>query len=267
MRKIHFVPSHLAFEQNMTSRVESLQAHSSHHLSQIFRLLLFGAPLLVVAVVLGRSLGQDWLKFEQWITQLGFWGPLVLILVTALVPLLLFPDSPFAMAAGALFGLGWGSVYAVVGVLLGTTVTFWFSRLLLQSRVRRHLNEHPRWSAIEGAASREGVRLQLLIRLTPLHSAVFSYVMGASHISYGAFAVGCLAMIPGLIVEAYCGHIAGHLAGLASGTSTHSIAHTVATVCGLLTTIVVMTYVGKMANRAIAESEAKSAFVNDSIAT
>jgi len=225
---------------------------------RIVQLILFGVPLLIAAVWFGRQLGRDWIELEKWITALGYWGPLVLIAAITILSIPLFPDTPFAMIAGALFGIGWGTLYTAIGVWLGATLVFFTSRILLQQRVRDYLEDHPRWSAVEEAASREGVRLQLLIRLTPVHSALFSYVMGASRVSYAAFAVGCLAMIPGLMVEVYCGHLAGHMAGLASGTKHHSPVQTIGTIAGLLIAILVMSYVTRLARRAIAQSEAQT---------
>ena len=239
----------------MASGSASHEQHAHSHRWWLVRFLLCGTPLVALALWFGRSLGEDWREFERWIVDLGVWGPLVLVIATALLTTLMFPDTPLSMAAGALFGMGWGVPCAVAGSIVGALLAFWVSRLLLRERVREFLTNHPRWSAIEEAASREGLRLQLLIRLTPMPSATFSYIMGASRLGFKAFALGCLGMIPGMFVEVYLGHVAGHAAGLASGTSEHSLLHTAMTVFGLALAIVVMTYVTRLARRAIAESE------------
>ena len=232
--------------------------HSAHsHRWWLVRLVLCGVPLLAIALWFGRSLGEDWVEFERWIVDLGAWGPLVLVIATAILTTLMFPDTPLSMAAGALFGMKWGIACAVVGSIVGALLAFWVSRLLLRQRVRVFLDKHPRWSAIEEAAAREGLRLQLLIRLTPMPSATFSYIMGASRLGFKAFALACVGMIPGMFVEVYLGHVAGHAASVASGTSEHSLIHTAVTVLGLALAVVVMAYVTRLARRAIAASEVK----------
>lgn len=241
----------------MANASTSNERHVRSHRWWLVRLLLCGVPLVALALWFGRSLGEDWLQFERWIVELGVWGPLVLVLATAILTVFMFPDSPLSMAAGALFGMGWGSACAVAGAVVGALLAFWVSRLLLRERVRRFLDNHPRWSAIEDATSREGLRLQVLIRLTPMPSATFSYIMGASRLGFQAFALGCVGMIPGMFVEVYLGHVAGHAASVASGTSRHSLLHTAATVLGLALAVVVMAYVTRLARRAIAESDVK----------
>lgn len=240
----------------------SIKTHLRGPFRIIVRLLLFGLPIIAVVVVLGTGFGREWKEFEKWIAEIGFWGPLVLILATAILIVAMFPDTPFSMAAGALYGIGWGSVYAALGALIGASATFWFSRLYLRSRVQRFLASRPRWSAIESAAGREGLRLQLLIRLTPMHSASFSYVMGASRLAYQTFAIGSLGMIPLVVVEVYAGHAAGHAARLASGTAGYLSWTTLVTFGGLAVTLGVMGYVIVVARRAIAESEVQAGSPN-----
>lgn len=225
------------------------------HWRLIVRLLVFGVPLFILAIWYGRTIGKDWEEMERWIAELGIWGPIVLVLAAGILTVAFCPDTPFSMVAGALFGLTWGTVYALAGAVLGATLTFWISRLLLRHRVSSLLERHPRWSAIERAASREGTRLQLLVRLTPMHSAVFSYVMGASGLPYRSFAVGCLAMTPVVFVEVYFGYLAGHVANLASGAGKPSAVRIAVTIAGLLLGVVAMLYVARLARRAIAESQ------------
>jgi len=232
--------------------------HIGNHWWMLARLLLVGVPIVAAAIWYGRSVGRDLLDAERWIADLGFWGPLVLILATGLLSVLMFPDTPFSMAAGALFGLLWGAVFAIAGAVLGAALAFWVSRLLLRERVSKYLSERPRWSAIERAASREGTRLQVLIRLTPLHSASFSYAMGASQLSFAAFMLGCVGMIPGIALEVYFGYLASHVARLSAGVSKHSMLHTAAIVFGLVVAMAAIAYVTRLARRAIAGSETTS---------
>lgn len=236
----------------------ALVRHIGNHWWLLARLLLVGVPIVVVAIWYGRSMGRDLLDAERWIADLGFWGPLVLILATGVLSVLMFPDTPFSMAAGALFGLLWGVVFAFAGAVLGAALAFWVSRWLLRERVSKFVGERPKWAAIERAASRKGTRLQVLIRLTPLHSASFSYAMGASQIGFAAFMLGCVGMVPGVALEVYFGYLASHVARLSAGVGQHSTLHTVAIVFGLIVAMAAIAYVTRLARRAIASSETTS---------
>jgi uncharacterized membrane protein YdjX (TVP38/TMEM64 family) len=212
---------------------------------------MLGVAILAAAACLGHYADEELLALERWIAELGIGGPLVLVALMVISTCLFAPDMPFAMAAGALFGLAIGTVCTVAAALIAASLSFWLSRLLLRDRVLGVLARHPRLSAIEQAASREGVRLQLLLRLTPLHAASLSYATGASRVRFGAFLIGCLGMVPLSFVEVYFGYLASHVAKLAVSGPTHSTIHTVVTILGFAASVVVMVYVAHLAYRAV----------------
>ena len=159
------------------------------------------------------------------------------------------------MIAGALFGLFWGTVWTSIGAILATLLIFWLSRRLLRERVVRMLEKQPRLLAFERAASREGARLQVLLRLTPIHAASLSYAMGVSQVKLGAFFLGCLALIPVLFVEVYFGYVASHVAKLAGKVYTYSMLHLVVTMLGFVFSVIVMATMTQLARKAIAENQ------------
>ncbi len=68
-----------------------------------------------------RSIVQGW----------GAWGPLLLIAISGLAMLVApVPNGPFAIAAGLVWGTWMGTVYALLGQLLGATLGFMAARYL-----------------------------------------------------------------------------------------------------------------------------------------
>ncbi len=126
----------------------------------------------------------------------GAWGPLliVLLMATAIVisPL---PSAPIAVAAGACFGSGLGTVYTVMGAELGAVAAFTIARLLGYETLRR-------WPAAGAVLERLGRkrsqnRLMAVVfasRLLPFLSFdLVSYAAGLTPLTFFRFALATLA--------------------------------------------------------------------------
>jgi uncharacterized membrane protein YdjX (TVP38/TMEM64 family) len=111
---------------------------------------------------------------------------------------------------------------------------------------------NPKLAAIESAVAREGLRLQFLLRLTPINPVTVSYVLGASQTRFSAFLAAALGLIPALFVEVYFGYTAKHLAEVAGQASEHSSLHTAFTIVGLVLCVALLAYVVRLARRAVA---------------
>ena len=74
--------------------------------------------------------------------------------------------------------MAWGAV--VAGGLLASALQFTFARRLLRARIERTLAAKPSLAAIQPAVTQDELRLQLLLRLTPLNPATIRYLLGAA---------------------------------------------------------------------------------------
>ncbi len=214
--------------------------------------LVAGAGLLLAATWVGSYFGHHLPAFERWIVSHGVAGFVVFVIALVVCTSLFVPDTIFAVAAGVLFGLVWGTVLVVAGSLLTAGLDFAIARHLLRARVRRWLEASPKLAAIERAMAREGLRLQFLLRLTPIHPVTVSYVLGASQTRFSTFLTASLGLIPALFVEVYFGYTAKHLAKAAGQISEHSSLHTAFTIAGLLLSAGLLAYVVRLARRALA---------------
>jgi len=219
---------------------------------------LAAAVLLLIAVVgLGHELGRHLEALESWVAGLGPWGVLALIGLFALGTSVLLPESVLGVAAGALFGLGWGVAVSLAGNLLAAVLQYALSRRLLRARIQRTLEARPFLAAIQRAVLRDELRLQLLLRLAPLNPATISYLLGAAGVRFRGFLVACLALLPHLLLEVYLGHTGKQVARMASGGRTAEV-HDAMILAGLALWIFVVVLVSRAAHRAVRQAVAES---------
>lgn len=99
-------------------------------------------PLLLFAAIAGVCLALScFTPLREYITvanisrlaqALGFWGPLLLLLLGIITPLLFLPRWPIAFVAGMVYGIGWGSALANVASTLGAYLHFLLAKSLLR---------------------------------------------------------------------------------------------------------------------------------------
>jgi uncharacterized membrane protein YdjX (TVP38/TMEM64 family) len=74
--------------------------------------------LVLLLIPFIRNAGDEMIALQTWIGQLGIMGPVAFIAAVVLLTSIFIPASLLATAGGALFGLGWGTCYMSVDVIL-----------------------------------------------------------------------------------------------------------------------------------------------------
>jgi len=101
-------------------------------------LLAFGWMTLTNSGVLDRIGNGDALR--DWVVSRGAWGPLLVIaLMTAAIVFSPIPSAPIALAVGAVYGHGWGTLYVVIGAAMGAMIAFLIARLVGYPLLRQWL--------------------------------------------------------------------------------------------------------------------------------
>ena len=180
-------------------------------------------------------------------------GAIAFVPLYALWVTLLLPGVWASMLAGALYGTAWGSVVVFVGACLGAEVVFLLGRSWLRDWARRQLQRAPRLQAIEGAVSREGLKLVLLTRLSPAFPfSLLNLVYGLSEVSLRDYTLGLIAILPGTVLFCGLGALAGDVARFGSVLAGQADAGAWALrIVGLLATVAVVLVVGRAARRAL----------------
>ena len=221
--------------------------------------LLVGLCLLAAVVWFGRHAVDEIRAMETWTAGHGMWGRVAFVGMIVVFTSMFVPDTVLAIAAGAMFGLVWGTVLIVVGAVITAALNFLAARGLLRPRIESILEQHPKLQAIQRAANREGLRLQLLLRLAPISPVSVSYALGASGVRFSTFLIATVGLIPGLFVEVYFGYLASHVTKAAGKAGEHSTLHTVVTVVGFVVCIVLMIAITRISTQALADAEGESA--------
>ena len=98
----------------------------------------------------------------------------------------------------------------MLGAMLGSATAFLLSRHVARRAVAEWLTTSPRFGTIERAVSARGLRVVLLLRLSPIVPFnVLNYALGLTTIPLRDFLLGSAGMLPGALRYAYCGKVAG----------------------------------------------------------
>ena len=163
------------------------------------------------ALGLNRYLSLEFIKSQQ--GQLEAWraaNPLVAAftffgIYIATTALSLPGATLLTLAAGAIFGLGWGSLIVSFAASIGATLAFLISRVVLRDWVQARFGE--RLAAINDGVRKDGAFYLFTLRVVPLFPFfLINLAMGLTHIRVLTFyGVSQLGMLLGTIVYVNAG--------------------------------------------------------------
>lgn len=217
-------------------------------LSCLFATLIISAKLLNLQGLLQTSI--------IWVHSLGALGPIVYIIIYNLATLLFIPGSLLTLKGGCLFGVFWGSVYVLIAATIGATLAFLIGRYLSRDWVSRQLDKHPKFKAIDLAVAKEGWKIVLLTRLSPIFPFnLLNYAFGVTQVSLKDYILGSFGIIPGTVMYVYIGSLAGDLAMINTSHQPSSpeakMWQYMIQFVGLVATVVVTVYITKIAQESL----------------
>ena len=191
-----------------------------------------------------------------WMQNLGTVGAIAFIPIYVIATISLVPGSILTLSAGLLFGVTWGSIYVLIGAILGETLAFLLGRYLARDWITRKIEGNQTFLALDRALKREGLKIIFLARLSPVFPfSLFNYAFGLTGISLRDYFLGSIGIIPMTITYVYLGSLAGDLATIGTATpSTNPALQWTLRIIGLIATIVVTVYLTRLARQALAES-------------
>ncbi|MFL0756650.1 MAG: TVP38/TMEM64 family protein [Prochlorococcus sp.] len=180
-------------------------------------------------------------------------GVILFVPLYAIWVTLLLPGVWASMLAGALYGTWLGSFLVFVGACLGAEAAFLLGRYWLRDWARRRLAAVPKLQAVEQAVSREGLKLVLLTRLSPVFPfSLLNLAYGLSEVSLRDYSIGLIGILPGTILCCGLGALAGDVARFGDVLSGQADPVTwTLRIVGVLATIAVVWLVGQAAKRAL----------------
>jgi uncharacterized membrane protein YdjX (TVP38/TMEM64 family) len=157
-------------------------SHISFRKAVIGFLSLVGVTVVVMMIL--TAAGTE--RLQSMVDRMGPWAPAVYIALKAstyiVAPL---GGSPLHVSAGALFGLGYGTLYSLAGDVIGGCVNFWISRLLGRRMVVRFVGQQG-MSRIDGFYRELGGWRALLFSRLFL-SSVYDFISYAAGLTSLAF--------------------------------------------------------------------------------
>jgi uncharacterized membrane protein YdjX (TVP38/TMEM64 family) len=129
------------------------------------------------------------------VIQMGAWGPAAIIGLMMLAILISpIPSAPIALAAGAAYGHGWGTLYVLLGAEIGAVAAFAISRFVGFETVHRWFGNRLSVGLVGSQNALMG--LVFVSRILPFISFdIVSYAAGLTVLSFWRFAIATLAGI------------------------------------------------------------------------
>jgi len=141
------------------------------------------------------------------ITRLGAWGPLIVIgLMVLAIMVSPIPSAPIAMAAGAAYGHVWGTLYILLGAVIGALAAFGVARWLGGETLKRWFGNRLSVGLLGSQNALMGI--VLVSRLLPFISFdIVSYAAGLTVLSFWRFAIATLVgIVPASFLLAHFGN-------------------------------------------------------------
>ena len=188
-----------------------------------------------------------------WVDSLGSVGAIAFIVIYIVATIALIPASFLSLGAGVVFGVVFGSLYVLVGSILGAVAAFLIGRYFARDWIAKKIKGNRKFRAIDEAVGKEGFKIVTLTRLSPIFPFILlNYLYSITGVSLKDYILGSVGMIPGIITFVYIGSLGESIATLGTGTQTTNQAlEWTLRIIGLMATVAVTVYVTKIARRAL----------------
>jgi uncharacterized membrane protein YdjX (TVP38/TMEM64 family) len=215
---------------------------------------------IVVGAAVALFIAGRFLPLAQWTIDLadtirgaGLRGVLFFWAVYVVSTVFMLPGSLLTMLAGFAYGPLVGLLVAWPASMTGATVAFLLGRTVMRDWVRRSIATSPRSRGLDEAVGREGFKLVLLLRLSPLVPFnVLNYALSLSSIPLRRYVIAsAIGEIPGAWFYVYLGSIVTTGAELTSGASRATPLRTALYAVGFAATAILAIVTTRIANRAL----------------
>lgn len=213
------------------------------------------AALIVLLLLVGRRLGGQLSAALNAISALGPAAPIAFIAIYILACVLFVPGLILTIGAGVIFGVVWGSIYVSIASTAGATAAFVVGRYLARNAVARRIEGNPRFRSIDDAVAREGWKIVLLTRLSPVFPFnLLNYAYGLTRVRLGEYVLASwIGMMPATVMFVYVGSLSGDVARAAAGAGAPANFRWALNAVGFAATVAVAVYATRIGTRALKE--------------
>jgi uncharacterized membrane protein YdjX (TVP38/TMEM64 family) len=166
------------------------------------RTLVLGLTLVCLGLTVVAAYwlgGIDRHILAHWLTQHGWWAPLLYVSVYTIATFFLLPSTPLNLVGGAVFGVYWGTLWTTIGAVLAAILCFWFSRTWGRSFIQQRFSG--RWQQLDREIAEGGLFYMIAVRLLPLLPyGLVNFGAGVSGVKFKDYLLGTLiGTTPGLL--------------------------------------------------------------------
>jgi uncharacterized membrane protein YdjX (TVP38/TMEM64 family) len=140
-------------------------------------------------------------QLEQWVSQYGWLGPAVYILIYISACILFLPGLPVTIIGALAFGAVRGTLFTSIGSILGATAAFLIARYAARGVVENWINGNPQFEKIDKGVEKHGWRMLMITRMVPLFPFnLQNFAYGLTKIKLPTYIlVSWVCMLPGVI--------------------------------------------------------------------
>ena len=205
----------------MKSALESRDIERQNPFKYILMCILFTFISFIIVDCSSKGHGyiEQWSNiFFDWMQSNPKLGVVTFIFLYALGTVLFIPGSILTLGAGfsfgSIFGItkGWllSSLSVFIGATLGSMAAFLLGRYLFRDSVLSLTQKYPSFRAIDLALEHHGLKIMILLRLSPLIPFnALDYMSGTTSISFMKYSVALVAIIPGVMLYSFIGVVGG----------------------------------------------------------
>lgn len=124
-------------------------------------------------------------NFREYIRSTGSWGPIMFILFQVLqIVIAPIPGEVVQIAGGYIYGVGLGTLYNTIGMVLGSAMAFYFTRFIGRSYIEKLLQKKDyKWMALINDEKKFSVFLFIFFIIPGLPKDFLVYVAALTSIS------------------------------------------------------------------------------------
>jgi uncharacterized membrane protein YdjX (TVP38/TMEM64 family) len=217
------------------------------------RILFATAAAAVVLATVSLPLG-GWMRgLVEWIQGAGAVGVVVYAASYVAATVLLLPGSILTLGAGFAYGPLAGTLLVSPVSVTAATVAFLLGRTVARGWIAERVSRDPRFAAIDAAIEREGLKIVLLLRLSPILPFSFlNYALGLTRVRLHHYVLGSfVGMLPATFLYVYLGSLVTTAASLGAGEATTGTAQQVIYWGGLAAAVLVTVFITRLARHAL----------------
>jgi uncharacterized membrane protein YdjX (TVP38/TMEM64 family) len=216
-------------------------------------LIFLGLVLTVIISAVFLPVADTLLVLFDWVGENRSVSWLVFIVFYVMACVLVLPGSLLTLAAGFLFGLGYGFAIVSLASTLGATCAFLVGRFLARDWVAAKLQGLPKFAALDAAVGEQGAVVVLLTRLSPIFPfSLLNYGLGLTQVKLSHYVLASwVGMIPGTLLYVYLGSIASNLTSIFAGDLAQLPASSWLFYLGLGATVLLTVAITRIATKAL----------------